>query len=210
MLTASCVAGVFTINYNRVTSTGQFDFGLVDTSKFTGSIVYGPLDLSSNYGGEWVVQFTGIVVNGVFRSYQYPVLFESGTSGSSIPRQIADWYFGQVPGSAWNAAWNQYHLPCSATLPDFTFGLTNGARVSIHGPNLLAFSIDGGTTCLSDLQVNTSDTTVWGFGANVIATMFMVFDFDNAQIGWGSSPLPARRRARVLAQHLPYQVLLAL
>lgn len=180
-------AGVFAVDFDKTTNTGTFDFGYVDTSKFTGTIAYAPLDVSSDFDSFWVVHFSGIEVNGSFWEFSYPVICDTGTSGSAIPQSVADQYFSMVPGATWNSDWNEYQFPCSETLPDFTFGIGSDARVTMPGEGLLAFSIDGGTTCLSNFGVSPdSQTSAFMFGQNLIGNLFLVFDFDNAQLGFAS------------------------
>lgn len=108
-----------------------------------------------------------------------------GPGGSGVPRTLADYYFSQVPGSTWNSAWNQYQYPCSESLPDLTIGIGAVTKFTLPGSGLVAFSLDG-TNCLSKLGV--SNSSPYFFAQNLMEELFIVFDFDNAQIGFGEKP----------------------
>ncbi|UKZ61627.1 uncharacterized protein TrAtP1_002887 [Trichoderma atroviride] len=178
-------SGVFTVAYDDSTNSGEFEFGYVDPSKFTGAMAYAPLDVSSSSGGEWITEFSGFIVNGTFIIYSWPVILDTGTGGSGVPRTLADYYFSQVPGSTWNSAWNQYQYPCSESLPDLTIGIGAVTKFTLPGSGLVAFSLDG-TNCLSKLGV--SNSSPYFFAQNLMEELFIVFDFDNAQIGFGEKP----------------------
>lgn len=148
-------------------------------------MAYAPLDVSSSSGGEWITEFSGFIVNGTFIIYSWPVILDTGTGGSGVPRTLADYYFSQVPGSTWNSAWNQYQYPCSESLPDLTIGIGAVTKFTLPGSGLAAFSLDG-TNCLSKLGV--SNSSPYFFAQNLMEELFIVFDFDNAQIGFGEKP----------------------
>ncbi|KAK5991724.1 hypothetical protein PT974_07757 [Cladobotryum mycophilum] len=179
---SSLDAGVFTVEYDESSNAGVFEFGYVNPSKFTGDMAYAPLDTSSQSGGEWITSFSGFIANGTFWVYSWKVILDTGTGGSSVPRLLADYYFSQVPGHQWNADWNQYQYPCSEQLPDLIIGIGSDAKFTIPGHSLFALSLDG-TNCLSKLGVG--DDGVYMFGENLMETLFIVFDFDNAQMGFG-------------------------
>ncbi|KAH8126939.1 acid protease [Trichoderma asperelloides] len=178
-------SGVFTVAFDDSTNTGEFEFGYVDPSKFTGALAYAPLDVSPSSGGEWITEFSGFIVNNTFLIYSWPVILDTGTGGSGVPRLLADYYFSQVPGSSWNSAWNQYQYPCSENLPDLTIGIGPVTKFTLPGSGLVAYSLDG-TNCLSKLGV--SNSAPYFFSQNLMEELFVVFDFDNAQIGFGQKP----------------------
>ncbi|KAL6907342.1 acid protease [Trichoderma evansii] len=175
-------SGVFTTSFDDSTNTGEFEFGYVDPSKFTGALAYAPLNVSSSSGGEWITEFSGFVANNNFYIYSWTVIVDTGTGGSGIPRIVADYYFSQVPGATWNSAQNQYQYPCSESLPDLTIGIGSVTKFTLPGKGLAGSSLEG-TNCLSKLAV--SNSAPYFFAQNLMEELPMVFDFDNAQIGFG-------------------------
>jgi hypothetical protein len=88
---------LWTVDFQASTGTGQFEFGTIDSSKYTGNIAYGAI--SSNTG-LWTVEIQGIGAGYDDRAYKplkFQVVFDTGTGGGSISREI---YIGaryQVP-----------------------------------------------------------------------------------------------------------------
>lgn len=174
---------LWTVDFQASTGTGQFEFGTIDSSKYTGNIAYGAI--SSNTG-LWTVEIQGIGAGYDDRAYKplkFQVVFDTGTGGGSISREIADLYWSQVPGAEWNDAWNNYLYPCTDTLPDFVIQLQDGNKVGIPAAGLFDKTGDNGM-CVTMLAIADGNDTLWGQAW--IEKFFVIFDWGNNRLGVAS------------------------
>jgi aspergillopepsin I len=187
---------VYTLDYNRFTEQGTFDFGYIDKAKYTGNLAYAPIDES---GGEWTVSVAGIYTKTGYVSYAYDIIVDSGTGGFGdwhVPPAVAAAYFATVPGAhiyADNGSFGgqgSWIYPCDSDLPDLVivFGSQN---VTIPGVYLES----GYSTTDPDYpgycQTNFngyggSDASPYMHGESFIESLFLVFDYDNARVGFAS------------------------
>ena len=100
---------------------GSYDFGFIDSTKYTGSITYVPVDTSMGY---W--QFTGAgyaVGSSAFVSSSIDAIADTGTTLLLVPQALVTAYYKQVSGAKYDASQGGYVFPCSDTLPSVTLGI---------------------------------------------------------------------------------------
>lgn len=111
---------LFTANLKKG-SPGNYNFGYIDSSEYTGSITYVNV---STANGFW--EFTGngyAVGSGSFLSSSIDAIADTGTTLLYLPAAAVSAYYAKVPGAT-NSAWQGgYIFPCSATLPSITLGI---------------------------------------------------------------------------------------
>ncbi|KAI1325759.1 aspartic peptidase domain-containing protein [Xylariaceae sp. FL0255] len=176
-------SGVFTVDYNRNTSNRTYDFGYIDSSKYSGSIGYAPIVENST---AWAVNITGLeLANGTMAATQgWLTTIDTGTVTAGFPTAVAADYFSQIQGAVYHVGAKRYEYPCSSPLVDFTFAI-DSFRGIIPAVNLGAESIDNGTTCITKLNVDASDDkSLWGEA--LIQEFFVIFDWDNARLGFAA------------------------
>ena len=174
------IAPLWTVDFRASTGTGQFEFGFIDESKYTGTMAYGPITTT---GGLWTVEIAGIGAgydDANFKPYPFQVAFDTGTGDGQISRAVADLYWSQVEGAVWNDAWDNYLYPCTTELPDFVVQLADGNRVGIPKEGLFWKEGDDGM-CATMLGIGDSDDTLWG--QSWIEHWFVVFDWGNNRLG---------------------------
>ena len=113
---------LFTANLKKG-APGNYNFGYIDTSEYTGSITYVPV---STANGFW--EFTGngyAVGSGSFTSSSIDAIADTGTTLLYLPTTIVSAYYAKVPGAAYVSSQGGYTYPCSATLPSITLGIGN-------------------------------------------------------------------------------------
>lgn len=116
------VSPLFTANLKKG-APGNYNFGYIDPSEYTGSITYVPV-ISSN--GFW--QFSGngySVGTGGFVSASIDAIADTGTTLLYLPPTIVSAYYAKVSGARYVSAQGGYTYPCSATLPSITIGIGN-------------------------------------------------------------------------------------
>ena len=111
---------LFTANLKKG-APGSYDFGYIDTSKYTGSITYVPVKTSNGF---W--EFTGngyAVGSGAFTSSSIDAIADTGTTLLYLPTTIVSAYYAKVSGATYSSSQGGYIYPCSATLPSITLGI---------------------------------------------------------------------------------------
>ncbi|KAH8701542.1 aspartic peptidase domain-containing protein [Talaromyces proteolyticus] len=160
-------------DFRASNNSGQFDFGYVDSGKYTGNIAYGNITTTGGFG-PWRSRALGLAT--------MTVVFDTGTGGGSISREIADLYWSQVPSSQWNDGWNNYLYPCNQTLPDFVIQLADGNKVGIPSDGLFSKAADDGSgLCATMLAIADGNDTLWGQAW--IEKFFVIFDWGNRRLG---------------------------
>ncbi|KAI1433345.1 aspartic peptidase domain-containing protein [Xylaria sp. CBS 124048] len=164
-------------------AAGTYDFGIINPSKYTGSISYVKVDGSLGY---WVhdARVNGQSVTGIA---------DTGTTLLLLPSAIVDNYYGKVNGSKLDPSQGGYVFPCNAKLPDLTFSPGN-VKITVPGKYLNYAPIDArASACFGGLQPGTIPPYGWAiFGDIVLKAAFVVFEADstgNARIGWASKHL---------------------
>jgi aspergillopepsin I len=170
------VAGLFTVDWHKATGNGTWDFGFIDKLKYSGNIAYGPVH-SPNGGAGWTVKIT----HGSDSMY---VTVDTGTSDSHVTPAIAKDYFSNIQGATFDSSSQVWTFPCTSKLIDFKFTV-GGTQVAIPSSALLAGSVGNGK-CRSHLQVGNADAQKLIWGQDFIASMFIVFDWDNARLGFAN------------------------
>jgi len=113
-------ANVFTADLKKG-APGTYDFGFIDSSKYTGEITYTPVN---NANGFWEFTGTGYAVgSGSFKSKSIDAIADTGTTLLLMDDAIVSAYYKQVEGAQYDNSQGGYVFSCSATLPDFTVGI---------------------------------------------------------------------------------------
>ena len=154
---------------------GTYDFGFIDSSKYTGAITYVPVTTRQGF---W--EFTGsgyAVGSGSFVSSSIDAIADTGTTLIYVPSAIVSAYYRQVSGSQNSNTYGGYVFPCSATLPSLTLGF-GSYRAVVPGSYInYAPVTDGSSTCYGGVQSSS------GIGINIYGDVFLKSQyvvFDNS------------------------------
>lgn len=171
----------------RARAAGSYDFGFIDEAKYTGNITYVPVN---PYPGYWTFSASGYGI-GTDDFVDSPIegIADTGTSLLYLPTAIVTAYYSQVQGATNSFIYGGYVVPCSATLPSFTFGIGE-ARLTIP-PSYMSYGpvAEGSSTCFGGLQSSSGlGVNIWGDVA--LKAAFVVFNGeDPPSIGWATKPL---------------------
>ncbi|KAI1124001.1 secreted aspartic proteinase precursor [Nemania abortiva] len=175
---------IFAVDFKTGGATGTYDFGFIDASKHTGSITYASISTSQGF---WEFTSSGYAVgSGTFKSTSIDGIADTGTTLLYLPSTIVSAYWSTVSGAKSNSAAGGYVFPCSATLPNFTFGV-GSARIVIPG-SYMNYAPYSGTTCFGGLQ-SSSGIGINIFGDVALKAAYVVFDASTPRIGWASKTL---------------------
>ncbi|KAF2144320.1 uncharacterized protein K452DRAFT_350011 [Aplosporella prunicola CBS 121167] len=165
----------------RKGAPGQYDFGYLNSSLYTGDIHYAPIDPATGF---WGVSSTGYRVgSGPVVSSPFKAIADTGTSLLYLPSQIVKDYYSKVDGAKYSPNVGGWTVPCDATMPALATAIGN-ALVTVPGDYFIYSAVDG-TRCFGGMQ---SDEGI-GFsilGGIFLKSQFVVFDAstDPPQIGF--------------------------
>ena len=175
---------------------GSFDFGFIDSSKYTGQINYVSVDNSSGF---WGLTTSGYQVGS--NSFNYTpskAIVDTGTTLMAMDSTLVSNYWSAVSGATYDSNQGGYTFPCDAELPDLQIGV--GEYSATVPGSFLNFAPVDGATCFGGLQGNTNI----GFsilGDVFIKSQFVVFDADNLQIGFAAKDLSGTASVTSITQN---------
>ncbi|MCJ1381275.1 Type I transmembrane sorting receptor [Xylographa soralifera] len=173
---------VFTANLKKGTP-GNYNFGYIDSSEYTGSITYVPVSTSNGF---W--EFTGngyAVGSGSFVSSSIDAIADTGTTLLYLPAAAVKAYYAKVSGAKNSAAAGGYVFPCSATLPSITLGI--GSYKAVVPGTYINYAPYSGSSCFGGIQSNA------GIGFSIygdifLKSQFVVFNGNVPEIGFAAKP----------------------
>ncbi|KAJ6446737.1 malate/L-lactate dehydrogenase [Purpureocillium lavendulum] len=175
---------VFTSNL-RSQQPGNYNFGYINQSEYSGQIQYAKIDPQSPY---WKVSLTGYQVGnstGDFKALPWNAIVDTGTSLLLAPEDILKGYWGQVRGAAVDDK-GMYVFPCEQTLPDFYFGIGQ-YRGFVPGAYINYGKVND-STCFGGIQ--TSDKIGFAIlGDVLLKAQFVVFDLGAMTVGFANKNL---------------------
>ena len=158
---------------------GEYDFGFLDDSKYSGDITYTSVDSSQGY---WGFTVDGYGVGSASpSSSSINAIADTGTSLLMVDDSVCSAYWGQVDGSFNDPLEGGYLFPCSASLPSITFTI-NGYSAVVSG-DLLNYEEIGDGYCMGGLASN-EGSGMSIFGDVFLKSQYVVFDSDGPQLGF--------------------------
>lgn len=190
---SSLAAPVFTANLIHG-EPGNYDFGFINSSLYTGNIQYEAIDPTSIY---WELAVTGYRIGDApnvtdpslgYVTYPFRAIADTGTTLLLLPDDLVNAYWADVPGSGYDSNYGGVLFPCTLenSLPDFTFGIGLFKGV-VPGRYINYGSIDG-TSCYGGIQSQGSlDFSI--LGDILLKAQFIVFDLGTKRIGFANKAL---------------------
>jgi hypothetical protein len=166
--------------YLPFNSNGAYDFGFIDTTKYTGSVAYAAV---SSSGGFWEFPSTSYKVGSTTHSISgITGIADTGTTLILMTDAAVNAYYAQVSGAK-NTA-DGYTFPCSATLPSLSVRIGPTSYATIPG-SLLNFQVYSGSTCYGSLQ------SVGGGSQHIYGDVFFnayygIFDSTGPRFGFAA------------------------
>jgi aspergillopepsin I len=204
---------VMTVSLKSDSNKGAYEFGTIDSTKYTGQIANISVDPTNGF---WQFTSTSFKVgdNGDTKQMTTTTsaIADTGTSLMLVSPEAAQGYYDQVEGSVNSEEVGGYMFPCNAQLPTFTVAV--GKSTATIPSNVINFAQVGtdmsGTECefylhvsfsfnfLSSLDTNpytdcyggiqsSQDSQFMIFGDVFLKTMFVVFDQRGPSLGLATS-----------------------
>ncbi|PYH91720.1 aspergillopepsin A-like aspartic endopeptidase [Aspergillus ellipticus CBS 707.79] len=166
---------------------GEYGFGMIDKSKYTGGIANISVDSSNGY---WQFDTPKYAVGGgevKDIGSTNTSIADTGTSLMLIDDDAVKDYYASVPNSVYVDSVGGYIYPCNTTLPSFSIALGSESLATVPG-NLLNFSKVGTNTttgqplCYGGIQSN-SGTSLQILGDTFLKAFYVIFDMRGPSLG---------------------------
>lgn len=146
-------------------AAGSYDFGYIDSAKYTGDITYVNVNTANGF---WQFTSTGYAIgSGSTVQTSIDAIGDTGTTLLYLPSAVVRAYYAKVTGSSNSATYGGYVFPCSATLPSFS-AIIGGVAQVVPGKYINYAPVeDGSTTCYGGIQENT------GIGFSIFGDIFL-------------------------------------
>ncbi|RAH49808.1 pepsin-like aspartic protease [Aspergillus brunneoviolaceus CBS 621.78] len=166
---------------------GEYGFGLIDSSKYQGTMANVSVDSSNGY---WQFDTTEFAVgNGSIQTINntQTAIADTGTSLMLMDQQVVDAYYADVPSAVYVSSAGGYIFPCNTTLPSFSIAIGSQHLATVPG-NLIEFSKVGTNTttgqalCYGGIQSN-SGASLQILGDVFLKAFYVVFDMRGPSLG---------------------------
>lgn len=171
----------------KVANAGTYDFGYVDAKKYTGTMQYVPVSMSSIY---WQFMASGYSIgSGSGAKYEakpWKVIADTGTSLLLLPDDMVKAYYAKVAGAGADSYVGGMVFPCKAKLPDFSFGI--GFYRGVVPGRYMSYASVNSTHCFGGIQ-SSEGIGFSIFGDVLLKAQYVVFDLGNMKLGWANKKL---------------------
>ncbi|KAI5273394.1 acid protease [Aureobasidium subglaciale] len=160
--------------------SGTYEFGTIDSSKFTGDLMFTNVNASSGF---WQIDSNSYSIGG--RTYQRssatPAIVDTGTSLLLLDPEVVRAYYAQVSSAKYDSTVGGYTYDCSEDLPEFAVAVGDNYMANIPGSGI-TFAPVSSETCFGGIQSNSgSDLQI--FGDVLLKHHFVVFHGESELLG---------------------------
>ncbi|ETS73672.1 hypothetical protein PFICI_14618 [Pestalotiopsis fici W106-1] len=172
---------VFTADL-RANATGAYEFGRVDTSKFTGQMTWVPINDTQGF---WQFASESFAVNGGATQQGTAgaqAIADTGTTLVLADPVAVDAYYSQVQGAVNDAQAGGFVFPCDTQMPDLALDI-GGTPATIKGADINFAQVDA-QNCFGGVQASPANLFIYGdifFKSN-----FVAFNGGNNSLGFAT------------------------
>ncbi|KAK1961084.1 acid protease [Colletotrichum sublineola] len=170
---------VFTADL-RKKSVGAYEFGRIDTSKFSGQMAWIPINTTSGFwqfSSEKFAVGDGQVQTG---SVGGQAIADTGTTLILANPTMVQAYYQQVQGAKQDQSVGGVTFPCNAKLPDLMMDIGGVYMARVKGSDINFAQVDQ-QTCFGGLQATTSKLQI--YGDILFKSQFVAFNGGNLSLG---------------------------
>ncbi|KAI1801774.1 penicillopepsin [Daldinia bambusicola] len=154
----------------RSQAAGAYEFGRVDTSKFTGEMTWVPVNTTDGF---WQFTSEKFAVNGgtpQTSTAGAQAIADTGTTLLLADPAVAEAYYAQVDGAVNDEQQGGFTFPCDAKMPDLQLDV-GGNMATVKGTDINFAQVDE-QTCFGGLQASPAGLQIYGdifFKSNFVA-----------------------------------------
>jgi len=170
---------VFTADLRKKT-VGAYEFGRIDTTKFTGQMNWAPINTTSGFwqfSSEKFAVGNGKVQTGLVGGQ---AIADTGTTLILANQNMVQAYYQQVQGAKNDQTVGGITFPCNAKLPDLMMDIGGAFMARVKGSDINFAQVDQ-QTCFGGLQATTSKLQI--YGDIMFKSQFVAFNGGNNSIG---------------------------
>ncbi|KAH8698767.1 aspartic proteinase II-1 [Talaromyces proteolyticus] len=175
---SSLATPVFAVTLKH-NAPGTYDFGFIDSSKYTGTLAYTPVD---NSQGFWSFTADSYAIGGSSSSTSLTGIADTGTTLLLLDDTTVSNYYAQVSGAENSSSQGGWVFDCSTTLPDFSVTI-NGYTATVPGSYINYAQQNG--QCFGGIQ-SAGSIGFNIFGDVFLKSQYVVFDGANVQLGFAA------------------------
>ncbi|KAI0517936.1 aspartic peptidase domain-containing protein [Xylaria bambusicola] len=169
----------------RAGENGAYEFGRIDTTKFTGKMTFVDID---NSQGFWQFTSDSFAVDGGNAQTSVKgnqAIADTGTTLLLADPAVAEGYYSKVDGAVSDQQQGGFTIPCNAKLPDLQLSVGN-AMATVKGADLSFAPVDAtGQTCFGGLQAGESGG-LQVYGDIFFKSNFVVFNGGDNTLGFAA------------------------
>ncbi|TDZ68045.1 Aspergillopepsin-1 [Colletotrichum trifolii] len=184
-------APLFSANLKKG-SAGNYNFGFLDNTEFTGDITFVPANTSAGF---WQFTAQGFSVGSnksASQSAPHQAIADTGTTLMLLPDDIVTAYYKTIRSARFDGASGGFVFNCKDQVPSFTVDVGKYKAV-VPGEFMKFAPVDGETietskTCYGGIQ--SAGTLPFAiYGDVFLKSQFVVFHGGNNELGFATKPL---------------------
>lgn len=176
---------VMTASLKSDSSAGSYQFGTIDTAKFTGNLANVSINSANGF---WEFNSAAFSVgdNGTMQAITTSptAIADTGTTLMLVSPEVATAYYQQVQGAQLSQQAGGFVFPCNAALPTLSIAVGDNNMATVPA-SVINFSKVSSTMCFGGIQSN-SGSQFQIFGDVFLKSMFVVFDQRGPSLGLAS------------------------
>lgn len=166
----------------RHNASGSYEFGAIDTSKFTGSLNYATVNTTQGF---WQFSSNSFAVNGgttTTNTGANQAIADTGTTLLLVNTDIVNAYYADITGAEYNEELGGVTVPCDTDMPDISLDV-GGTMATVSG-DFMIFTTVSDSTCYASLQPIDSDLMI--FGDVFFKSNYVVFNGGNNTLAFAT------------------------
>lgn len=171
-------------------SPSSIDFGYINASRYTGSLVYTPVTPLASNTALWGFTWDGFAIgSSAYNTTDKAVIAaDTGLNYVTLPPSVAASYYSQVTGATVSSGDGNYVFPCNSTLPSFTF-IVAASRFVVPGGQLTFGTLADNATCYGAIQSSGNEAEGF-FGTPFLEGIYTVYDYGARRLGFAVATSP--------------------
>ncbi|KAI9737787.1 MAG: hypothetical protein M1834_009155 [Cirrosporium novae-zelandiae] len=163
------------------TKDGEISLGVIDSSKYTGDLVYTSVVSKGSY---WEIAADDLAFDGTSAGLDSrTAIIDTGTSYVLLPPNDATALFTNFPDAVKSGS--QWHVPCNSTAPvQFSF---SGTTFNVSSKDYVGSETSDGLCVSKIVSQKVFSSSQWILGDVFLKNVYAVFDYDKQRIGFANS-----------------------